>query len=218
MKQTPQKGVDRQRAAIARKAAQQKKLVIVLILFAAMAVLWVKFFISKGGPKTAKAALDVNLVSANVKPAVQEAVYVEVPVVAGRQDVLANDLFSARDFRGFIKQGESAADIAADTMDANERLSGDLAAAAEQLELVAIVNGKKPQAFIGDELLEKGQIYRFVFHDKVYNFKVVNILADRVMLECNGIIITKIMPESSFSSTPSTGSKRTGPGQVRTER
>jgi hypothetical protein len=208
VKQAPPKNVDRQRVAAARKASQQKKLVIVFILFAAMAVLWIRFFVSKGGPKTVKAA-DVNLVIANVKPAVPEAVYVDLPVIASRQDVLANDLFAARNFKGFRRQGESAADSEADTADANEQLNGDLAAAAGQLELAAIVNDKKLQAFIGDELLEKGQSFRFVFHDQVYNFKVVNILEDRVELECNGIIIIKKMPESSFPSTPSTGSGRT---------
>ncbi len=196
MKQTSLKGAERQKAVTAaRKASQQKKLVMVFGLFAVMAILWIKFFIGKDGPKTADAASDVNTISDSVTPAVQEAVYIDLPVIAGRQDVLANDLFAARNFKGFRKQGESAMDSEAD---ANEQLSGDLAAAAEELELVAIVNGKNPQAFIEDKLLEKGQSFRFVFHNQVYNFKVVNILGDKVELECNGIIITKKIPEASF--------------------
>jgi hypothetical protein len=71
-----------------------------------------------------------------------------------------------------------------------------MTAAAEKLELIAIVNGKKPQVFIEDKLLEKGQSLKFVFGDKIYEFKVVNILEDKVELECNGIIVTKKIPES----------------------
>jgi hypothetical protein len=80
------------------------------------------------------------------------------------------------------------------------QLSGDLAAAAEELELTAIVNDKKPQAFIGDRLLEKNQSFRFVFRGQAYDFKVVNILENRVELECNGVIITKKIPEILFKN------------------
>jgi hypothetical protein len=78
---------------------------------------------------------------------------------------------------------------------AGQKAAGDSTTAAEQLELTAIVNGKKPQAFIGGTLLEKGQSFKFMFRGQAYIFKVVNILADRVELECNGVTITKKIPD-----------------------
>ena len=63
------------------------------------------------------------------------------------------------------------------------------------MELVAIVNEKKPQAYIGDKLLETGQSFDYTFHEKIYRFRVSKITADRVELDCNGIIITKIIPQ-----------------------
>ncbi|MGA2915081.1 MAG: hypothetical protein ABSE89_03550 [Sedimentisphaerales bacterium] len=206
MKQMPQKSVDRpagsrQRvAAEARKTSQRKKLAIAFVLFFMMAVLWVRIFVIKGGPKTASAAPDVNLIGAGAGSAVSEIVYTDLPVIAGREDVLADDLFAARNFKGFKKVGESTAEGESDTADANEQLSGDLAAAVAQMELTAIVNDKKPQAFIEDNLLEVGQGFKFVYHGRVYNFKVVKILEDRVELECNGTIVTKKIPESLFKA------------------
>ncbi len=204
MKQMPQKPVERpagsrQRvAAQARKSSQQKKLAIVFLLFFVMAVLWVRMFVLKGTPKTAKADPNVRTAAAPAIPEVkEEIVYTELPVVEGRQDVIANDLFSARNYKGFIKIGETTAENEPDAANENN-LGGELAAAVAQMELSAIVKDKKPQAFIEDNLVEPGQSFKFVFHDKVYNFKVVNILEDRVELECNGTIVVKKIPESVF--------------------
>jgi hypothetical protein len=201
VKQTAQKSSNGRRAAAARSAAGRKKFAVALLLFFVMAVLWVRAFVGRGGPKTASAIGDINAVETADESAALKVIYTELPVDACRRDVLANDFFTARDFKEFGKQGESAQDSEVSMSGAeNPQLSGDLAAAVEELELIAIVNDKKPQAFIGDKLLEKGQSLRFVFRDQAYDFKVVNILEDRVELECNGVIITKKIPELLFKT------------------
>ena len=48
--------------------------------------------------------------------------------------------------------------------------------------------------------LKRARGFRFAFGGQVYDFKVVNILEDRVELECNGVIITKKIPESFFKT------------------
>jgi hypothetical protein len=200
VKQTVQKGSDRQKAAAANIAVQRRKLAVAGILFFVMAVLWVKVFVSKSGPKAAQAVGDSNRAGV-IAATAAKVIYTELPVVAGRHDVLATDFFSAQDFRGFRKQGETAAASEVSMSSSpDQRLSGDLAAAVEELELTAIVNDKKPQAFIGDRLLEKGQSFRFMFNDQTYVFKVVNIMENGVELECNGIIITKKIPELLFKT------------------
>lgn len=56
MKRTAQKSGDRQRvAAVAKRVTRRKKLVIAFVLFFAMAVLWIRVFVGKGGPKAASA-------------------------------------------------------------------------------------------------------------------------------------------------------------------
>jgi hypothetical protein len=196
MKQTAQKITDRHRAAAAKSVAGRKKLAIALLLFSVLAVLWVRLFAGRGGPKTASATADISAVGAGGESAGLKVIYTELPADACRHNVLANDIFAARDFKGFRKQGESTSDGQMSMPDTeNPQLSGDLAAAVKELELIAIVNDKKPQAFIADKLLEKGQSLRFVFRGQVYDFKVVNILENKVELEYNGIIITKKIPE-----------------------
>ncbi|MGB8227088.1 MAG: hypothetical protein WCE45_09555 [Sedimentisphaerales bacterium] len=197
MKQTAPKSNDRHRAAIAQIARRRKKLLIVFLLFFVMAVLWVRVLVSKNRPQQALAISAGNAADAAAGSTEPEIVYVELPVIADRHNVLACDFFAAGDFKGFRKQGEYASNSGTDTsVMSSKQLSDGMAAAAEKLELIAIVNGKKPQVFIEDKLLEKGQSLKFVFGDQIYEFKVVNILGDRVELECNGIIVTKKIPES----------------------
>jgi len=196
MKQMTQKITDRRRAAAAKSVAGRKKLAIALLLFSVMAVLWVRLFVGRGGPKTASATAGISAAGAGGESASLKVIYTELPADACRHGVLANDIFASRDFKGFRKQGGSVSNGEPDMSDSeNPQLSGDLAGAAQELELIAIVNDKKPQAFIGDKLLEKGQSLQFVFRGQVYNFKVVNILENKVELECNGAIITKKIPD-----------------------
>lgn len=206
MKQAPQKPAEkpalgnRQKALIeVRKSAQRKKIGIVAVLFVVMAVLWIRLFLLKGGPKQISAAQDSNAAVPAESPKEPEIIYVDLPVIAGRHDAIENDLFALRNFKGFKKVGESAAESEAGSADANA-LSEELAAAAEQLELTAIVKDKKAQAYINDNLFEVGQVYRFIFHNKTYDFKIKNIFEDKIELECNGTIITKKIPESHLET------------------
>lgn len=198
MKPTTQKITDRQKFAAAKTAAGHKKLAVAAILLAVMAVLWVRLFVAKRVPKTAMAAADVNIVGVTSESTTPKLVYTDLPTDACRHNALANDIFSARDFKGFRRQGQSAEESEMSESDAkNPRLSGDLAAAMKEVELIAIVNDKKPQAFfnVTDTLLEKGQSFKFTFRDQVYDFNVVNIQENKVELECSGIVVTKKIPD-----------------------
>lgn len=193
MRQIPQKAVERKKAAAAKMALQRKKVVIAMVLLAVMAVLWIKLFVGKSAPKAARAA--VNAGSVNAAAGSPKMFFVELPFVPQRHMVLANDFFDARLFKEFGIDAGSGTEIASKS---DSQSSGGATAAVEAMELIAIVNGKKPQAFIEDRLLEEGQSFKFVFHDENYVFKVVKIYENKVELECNGIIITKKIPESLF--------------------
>jgi hypothetical protein len=193
VRQIPQKAVERKKAAAAKMALQRKKVVIAMVLLAVMAVLWMKLFVGKLAPKAAKAV--VNADSVNAIPAASKMFYIELPFVPQRHTVLANDFFDARLFKEF---GADASGVTKMPSKSDSQSSGGATAAVEAMELIAIVNGKKPQAFIEDKLLEEGQSFKFVFHDENYIFKVVKIYENKVELECNGVIVTKKIPESLF--------------------
>ena len=200
MRQAPQKTVDRKKAAAAKNALQRKKLAIAVVLLAVMAVLWIKFFAGKGKPRESLAIVSADAPAAgSVAPAGEKVVFVEPPFIQGRHDILANDFFDAKLFKEFGAQ-DSAIGSEMDVSKRDMQNAGGPAAAVEAMELVAIVNDKKPQAFIEDKLLEEGQSFRFIFHDQSYEFKIVKIYDSKVELECNGAIITKKIPESSSRS------------------
>ncbi|MDD5134195.1 MAG: hypothetical protein PHP01_02135 [Phycisphaerae bacterium] len=190
MRQTPQKTVDRKRAASANIALQRKKLVVALVLLAVMGVLWLRVFVGKSTPQAAT-AVNSDLVKAVLSPS--KTVFVELPFLPQRHNVLANDFFDARSFKEFGVDMGGSVEMPSKSDSQN---SGGASAAVEAMELIAIVNDKKPQAFMEDKLLEEGRSFKFVFHDESYVFKVVKIYENKVELECNGIIVTKKIPES----------------------
>jgi hypothetical protein len=195
----PQKTVDRKRAVAVKNSSQRKKLIFALALLAVMGVLWLRLFISKGKPQAASAVVLTDVpAAASASQAENKVVFVNLPVVPERHNVLANDFFDAKLFKGF-GTGDSGAAGAIESGRDSQNMSA-AGAAVDAMELIAIVNDKTPQAFIEDKLLEEGQSFRFVFHDQNYEFKVVKIHNSKVELECNGAIIIKRIPESSSGS------------------
>ncbi|MFA6186947.1 MAG: hypothetical protein WC770_07040 [Phycisphaerae bacterium] len=197
MRPVPQKTVDRKRAIAVKNSAQRKKLAAALVLLVVMGVLWLRVFAVKDKPQAAKAAAptDVSTVASSAS-AEDNVVFVDLPVVPERHNVLANDFFDAKLFKGF-GTGDLGSSGEITDPNRNSQDTSAAGAAVDAMELVAIVNDKKPQAFIEDKLLEEGQSFKFVFHDQNYEFKVVKIHSSKVELECNGAILTKRIPESS---------------------
>jgi hypothetical protein len=197
MKQPVNKNIDRQKATAARNAIQRKKLIAAMILLTIMAVLWARMFIGKSKPASASASILVNpkVVSSPIPSG--EVEYIKLPHIPQRHDAITNDFFSADNFSRFNRQEEVKADKQLNPSAATEKqFDSPAQAAAASLELIAIVtDSKKPQAYIGEWLLETGQSFDYTFHEKIYRFKVSKITADKVELDCNGIIITKRIPQ-----------------------
>jgi hypothetical protein len=196
MKQPVNKNIDRQKATAIRNATQRKKLVAAMILLAIMAVLWARTFIGKSKPASVSASILVNpqMVSSPIPNG--EVEYIKLPHIPQRHDAITNDFFSADNFSRFNKQEDAKGDKQLNPSGAaEEQFDSPEATAGASLELVAIVNEKKPQAYIGDRLLETGQSFDYTFHEKIYRFRVSNITADKVELDCNGITIIKRIPQ-----------------------
>jgi hypothetical protein len=192
----PQK-TDRKKAAVAKNAAQRKKLIVAMCLLAVMAILWVRLFAGKSKPKAATAEMITAAAAAPVVSAGEQVMFVDLPVIDGRHNTLANDFFDAKFFNELSSQESAGSETNGFKGNSN---SGSITAAVDAMELVAIVNDTKPQAFIEDKLLEEGQSFRFVFHEQGYEFKVIKIYDNKVDLECNGIKVTKKIPELSSRS------------------
>ncbi len=193
MKQPVLKNIDRQKAAAARNAAHRKKVIAALLLLVVMALLWVRIFSGKGKPAAVSAAVAVDSNQLSAQMAGQKIVYIELPYIPQRHNAIANDVFSAGNFKRFNRQNSYASNN--ERNNADQQFSSPAEAAAADMKLTAIVGGKKPQAFIENKLFEKGQSFKYMFHGQIYRFKILNILEDRVELDCNGIMITRKIPQ-----------------------
>jgi hypothetical protein len=196
MKLPVNKNIDRQRATATRNAAQRKKLIAAMLLLTVMAILWVRVLVGKGKPANVSAAL-VAKSNDNIPVQIQSGgvEYVKLLYVAEKHDAIVNDSFSAGNLSQFKKQEDAKDKQLNPSGTTEEHFDTPAEAAGASLNLVAIVNEKTPQAYIADMLLEKGQSFDFTYHGEIYRFRILNITADKVELDCNGIIITKRIPQ-----------------------
>ncbi|MDD5010870.1 MAG: hypothetical protein PHQ00_01975 [Phycisphaerae bacterium] len=193
MKQPATKS-DRQRTATARNTTHRKKLIAASILLAIMIAMWARVLSGKKRPAAVSAA---PAAAQSIAAAVQDegVEYIQLPHISGRHDLIVNDVFSAENFRRFVKPGQYSADTGLYRTEGTAGTDSPAELAAEALKLDAIISGKRPQAFIENKLFGEGQSFRFMFREQVYNFKVLKIFEDRIELDCNGIIITKKIPQ-----------------------
>ncbi|MCD4831225.1 MAG: hypothetical protein K8R02_05370 [Anaerohalosphaeraceae bacterium] len=180
------------RAVRARADKQKKKVIAAVCLVVFMAVLWGRVLLKKpksGGVSTVSAAP----VRANLPTANDNAItYRELLYVEARHDRLVKDVFASNGWKGFKKLGQNNnyGNFETNVKDMDDEMA---AAAAKELELIAIVTGAQHQAFIGDELVVRGQSFNFMFQGEKYVFKVLSINDEQVELECGGAVVVKKM-------------------------
>ncbi|MBN1788325.1 MAG: hypothetical protein JW806_08015 [Sedimentisphaerales bacterium] len=196
MKQVTGKNNQRRRDEVLRNTTHRRKVVIALVLSVVMVALWVKVFVNRARPQSVAAAVDPGLLSDVVETGGLRVVYTELPFVSPRHKVLGNDFFSADNFSRFRKRGESKEVGETDLTDVSDSQHSDgLQVAAKDMKLLAIVNDERAQVFIEGKLLEEGQSFEFNSFGKIYEFKVVKIMDNGVELECDGVTVTKKIPE-----------------------
>jgi hypothetical protein len=185
---------DRQRIATARNTAHRKKLIAAAILLAIMIAMWARVLSGKKRPVAVSAA---PAAAQNIAAAAQDegVEYIQLPHITGRHDLIVNDVFSAENFRRFVKPGQYSANTGLYGTEDTAGTGSPAELAADALKLDAIVSGKNPQAFIENKLFGEGQSFRFMFNGQVYHFKVLKIFEDQIELDCNGTIITKKIPQ-----------------------
>ncbi len=179
-------------------AAEKKKSVTALCLVAVMALMWVRVLLRRT-PQTAEATsvteeIDVEY-KANTKLRIS---FIELPEVAGRNDVITRDFFASDGWQDSV---DGQVENLAGTEEANipQPLSSGSSRSYEGrgsrltgagLKLEAIGLGENPQAFINDKLLSVGD--KLLVGDGIdrYEFEVVKIKRNTVILRCRQAEIT----------------------------
>ncbi len=162
-------------------ATEKKKIVIVSLLLIVMAVMWGKMLKGKVPAKASAVTVSKVTESAPVKLA-----YVDLEMIEGRNDRIARDIFSSKDFKGFSNTtigGENI--VSSGNID-----SEDIQVAASQIRLIAILSGDEKEAVLNDSLLKAGESFKVESADLVYEFTVTAIFDNKIVLSCREVEIT----------------------------
>ncbi|MCK5225598.1 MAG: hypothetical protein KAQ89_02665 [Planctomycetes bacterium] len=148
-----------------RLAADKQKVVMALCLILVMVFMWVRVLSGKS-TNSAEAAAKKNQLSSQQNSKIKIS-FVELPKVAGRNDVLSRDLFTPDKGRFSSSKSDN-----------------------EEIELEAILSGEQEQAFINDRLFVAGD--KFVVSDDSgeKEYEIIEITQNTVLLKCGETEIT----------------------------
>ena len=151
--------------------------------------MWARM-LGKKTPQSAKAAPASMQTNLNGESSLEpKTAFIELPRVAGRNDVLTRDFFDAKDWQNFFRdgQGKSLTDTEeAGDVSGNEEVVRRLT---EKLNLEAIELGEHPQAFINHELLSAGDKLSVRDGGTTYECEVVKIEENKVSIRCGDVQI-----------------------------
>lgn len=179
MKQDMRNGGNGTNRLFSRLAAEKKKTVTALCLIAVMVFMWARV-LGRKTPETAEAALKQGEVDPDTSESNSQLKisFIELPKVAGRNDVLTRDFFAADGWWDFLDGVGSNKD------------EGVGRRIAEKLRLEAIVMGENPQAVINDKLLSVGDKVSVRVGGDNYECEVVGIEEETVFIRWGEIEIT----------------------------
>jgi hypothetical protein len=182
---------------LAGLAAQKKKSIIAAALVALMVFMWIRLLAGKG-TQSAAASAEPAVSSSNTRSqnSGSKVVFVALPVVKGRHDVLARDFFRL-DAQAFGGGGQAS--IVSD-----DGGNGSAQKLAQLLRLEAICMGPQRQAFINDKLVTAGETLEVIDGSKSYECEVVSIEENSVFVKC-GTIELELKLKSALGETSPLG-------------
>lgn len=174
-----------------RLVAEKKRAVMALCLVAIMVFMWVRV-LTKKSPEAADAAPTTGQANANGESEVEVNVsYVELPKIAGRNDVITRDFFASKGWRAFVdaqgRNSEGRREVNIVSKGGSEEV---IRAVAGRLKLEAIGLGISPHVLINNQMLVVGD--KILIRDVVgaYECEVVEIREDAVVIRCQEAEIT----------------------------
>ncbi len=182
MTQNTKNGSTSARKILDKLAEEKKKSATALCLITVMAVMWIRVF-TKKTPQGAEAALGPDQVKTEDAPREEYRVsFVELPKVAGRNDVISRDFFASNGWQRFVdRQGRKPGGIDIVSTNGNEEV---IRRVAEKLNLEGTIVGGIPQAYINGERLEIGRTLPIRDGADTYDCEVTEIEEYTVVIEC----------------------------------
>jgi len=176
---------------LGRLAAQKKKAVIASCLIGVMAFMWVKVLFKKT-PQAAQATVSAKQAESNSQVNSQLKVsFIDLPKVAGRNDVINRDFFDVGNWQEFVRDGEGGKTAIEEVNIPGE--DGDkeiIRTLTEKLKLEAIELGKSARVFISGKLVTVGDKLFVSDVAKTYECEVVGIEGNAVAIRCGKVQVT----------------------------
>ncbi len=159
---------------MSKLGGDKKKAISAICLVAVMIFMWIRVLGGKGPQDAQGEAMDSKSEAAAVDKTAK-VTFVELPIVKGRNDMLVRDFFTVggKDVGNYGK-------VSVVSSDANE---DSLAGVKNKIKLEAISMGQKPQAFINSKLLSQGEKLKVEEGVNSYEFEVMKIENNRVILK-----------------------------------
>ena len=172
-------------------AAKKKKTVLALCLITLMAFMWVRAFTS-AAPKAVEAGLMAEQMDVETQSEPELKIsFIELPQVAGRNDVIIRDYFASDGWQDFV-DGKGPKSVSVEEVDivSNDGDQEVIRKVAEKLKLEAIVSSESPLTFINDKILRVGD--KLLVGDGIdkYECEVVEIKENTVVMRCREARIT----------------------------
>ena len=191
MKQSVKNGANGTNRLVGRLAAEKKKTVTAVCLVAIMVVMWARM-LSKEAPTAATAALRQQDVKQAGSDTELNITFIELPKVAGRNDVLKRDFFVVDDWQKFIRSAEAENKTGVEDVSVvSKRNKEAMKRVAKKLKLETIVLDGNPQVFINNKLLSVGDKLLVKDGGNTYECEVVGIEENMVLIKCGEAEITK---------------------------
>jgi len=178
--------------------ADNKRTVLACSLVAVMAIMWIRILI---GHKPGSAGASPQKQAARTKqdePTIKTRM-VEVPVIPGRNDSIRKDCFKMQD-RALFRQSATVPDTGTGTEVPTVSPNHDkevIQQVAQTLKLEAVLRNGNLQAFLNDRLLGVGDTFTVERGSRVFEFEVLRIYDDAVLVECNDMQLTLQLAQSA---------------------
>jgi len=168
---------------ISHLAAEKKKAAMAVCLIVLMAFMWARVFFRKTPAAEATVITEQMNQEGGSKPALKIS-FIELPKVAGRNDVITRDFFTSnnwQDFNGKIKNVVSIEEVNVVPGDGSEEV---IRKVVEKIKLEAIVVGDNAKAFVNNKVVSVGD--KLLIKDGIdqYECEVVAIEENAVVISC----------------------------------
>lgn len=175
---------------VGRLAAEKKKTVTALCLIAVMVFMWARVLGNKT-PENAAAVMRQDNMAPDFEGANLELniSFIELPKIAGRNDVLTRDFFAVGNWQDFIRNREGK-NLTEDVNIVSRNNKEVMKRVAEKLKLEAIGLDGNPQVFINSKLLSLGDTLLVRDGGETYECEVVGIEENAVLIKCGEAEIT----------------------------